>query len=100
MFKRALGVDPGDANARYYLKEVAQARVGQLLGWDETDEAAAYLTDLLTYAPDLAELHLLLGDVRYKQGEMGRRGESYANYLRLGGTSKRAVSRSREGQAE
>ncbi len=93
-FKEALAVDPHDYSAQYYLKEIAIARAKTYVRWDEGDKAIAALTDALKYAPDLAELHLALGDTYFDLHQLEQAKASYAAYLQLGGTAPRAKERS------
>ena len=118
LFKRALGVDPGDANARYYLKEVAQARVGQLLGWDETDPEEFYRDqDIETVVGEVVALHigsktLCLSDEREIRADallvatggiprgLDLPGESLENVFKLRNLKDSRVLRSRAAKAK
>ncbi len=96
-FKAALDIDPNDANARYYLREIAKAKGKLFLRWEEIDSGVAFLTDLLRYLPDEPELYLRLGDLQYKGGRIDEAVQSYRRYQALGGDPAIAQRRLAEG---
>jgi tetratricopeptide (TPR) repeat protein len=71
-FKEALRIDPGDKMARYYVKQLAEARVELFLRWGDYGEARSYLTELLALMPLDETLAGLLADVE-EAAERGAR---------------------------
>lgn len=63
-FKASLTIDPDDANARYYLKQITVAQAEAQLRWQEFDKAAALLEDALKYIPGDPDLARLLTQAR------------------------------------
>lgn len=89
-FKKALAIDPQDYTARYYIREIAVQRVGLFIRWEEFEKAEAYLAEFLQLAPDLPDLHLLLGDCLAAQGKTDEAIAAYRAYRDLGGAEPRA----------
>jgi len=62
-FKKALAIDPDDANARYYLREIGVSRAKLFVRWRDVEKGEPYLLDLLNYVHDEPRLYLALGDL-------------------------------------
>jgi spermidine synthase len=92
-FKLALDVDPLDATARVYLKEILMQRVPLFIRWDQLDDAQSYLDGLRPYVPDLPELHLAQGDVYCARGLAAEAVKSYETYVAFGGNEQEAAER-------
>lgn len=93
-FMYSLDIDPGDCNARYYLKQIAEAQGRQFLRWERYDEARTALEGALKYLPGDPVLQLLLGDTYWAAGGQTTAREHYRRHLELGGAEARARERS------
>ncbi|MBI4557808.1 MAG: fused MFS/spermidine synthase [Candidatus Hydrogenedentes bacterium] len=92
-FRDALALDPNDATARYYLKEITIARATQFVRWREFEDAIDLLQTGLKSLPDQRDLLLKLADVYHEKGDAQDARTSYQRYLELGGTAARAKER-------
>jgi len=92
-FKAALDADPGDATARYYLRQIVLQRVPLFAHWEEYDDGLVYIEEMLPYLPEFSELYLYQGDLYHGLEERERASASYAKYLELGGDDPRAQAR-------
>lgn len=63
-FLHSLELDPGDANAQYYIRQILSVQTEVRMGWGEHDALAATLEKALTRMPGDAVLEALLQKVR------------------------------------
>ncbi|MFP4502143.1 MAG: fused MFS/spermidine synthase [Candidatus Hydrogenedentota bacterium] len=94
-FLASLDIDPGDCNARYYLRELIAAQAPVFLRWGEAEQVARLLGRAASYLDDYAPLHLYLGDALYIQKDYAEAARHYGRYLELGGTAQRARARAK-----
>jgi len=94
LFIESLEIDPDDYNARYYLTQIALARARLCLTRREPEEAVEILANALKYAPNQAELHLMIADVHFDRRDFEKAREYYRAYLALGGGVPHARERS------
>jgi tetratricopeptide (TPR) repeat protein len=84
-FRVSLEIDPGDANARYYLVEVLLARGSMFTAWDKLDEAVPMLEEARHWAPARPEVLLALGEAYAAAGRETDAQEAYRSFLKQGG---------------
>ena len=89
---RALAIDPNNANARYYLKEVCGQRHALLMRWAEYENGAAMMRAALQYMEDEPELHRYLADFLLQLDEHDAARQHYGRFVALGGDADRVAS--------
>ena len=88
-FMRALEIDPNNANARYYLKEVCGQRHALLMRWAEYENGAAQMRVALQYMGDEPELHRYLADFLAHLDDHAAARHHYEQFVALGGDPAR-----------
>lgn len=85
-FIASLRLDPGDCNARYYLRELISAQCPQYLDWQKYQEVVDLLSAAAEVMPDVpaVELYLARGLAGLAREDEAK--AHYARYLELGGT--------------
>ena len=95
-FKGALGIDPEDATAKYYLRQISLQRVPLFVHWQEYEEGLEYISEMLEFLPDFPELYLYRGDIYFAMEDPANAEAAYRRYLELGGTESRAAQRTQK----
>lgn len=90
-FMQALRIDPGNANARYYLKEVAGQRHALLLRWAEYEQGAARMRAVLHYLGDEPDIHRYLADFLVRLEAYDEARYHYGRFVELGGAPGRVA---------
>ncbi|GMV99391.1 MAG: hypothetical protein AMXMBFR84_05300 [Candidatus Hydrogenedentota bacterium] len=95
-FLEALAVDPLDANARHYLREMAENHAKIYVDWEDYATLEEFLNKLQAAMGEDLSLELAFGDLRFAQGQVEAARVHYRRYVELGGTEVRANARLEE----
>lgn len=92
-FTQALDIDPANASARFYLRQMMTTRADLFGRWEQFDEGIAYMRRMEQYFPEDPELALALADLFYGAGRHAEALETYQAYRARGGNDPRAEER-------